>query len=441
MAVHDEHALWAYAAGELDAAAAEALRAHLEGCSDCRGRLGLVRQSRSALELAGGVAPKVEWRRVDDELGAVVARRMAKLERRGAWMWAVAGLAAAAVAALLFLRMPEPPSPEPSPVEPPVALAAPEPPAPARVETAAGATVAAAGASRALTGGDTLAAGDKVRTEKKGSAIVQLPEQSRMRISAASEVTLVSTTPKAISVKLSRGRVTTQASHAPGREFLVEADGLLVRVVGTAFTVGSSEREVEVVVGEGTVMVEPPRGESLLLRAGQRMRFERERWRARSSGLAASHRAEFSALGVSVEEPRMRPAASAAPPVAKLEPPPTPEVPPAPAPDEKTVEIDSPPLVNARKGDPDFPEDIEGLFLRRAEQALVSGGCGNYLLGLTEILESPERPDRRERARILRARCFDDRLMPLEAEREYQLYLEEFPNGRWALEARKVVGP
>jgi hypothetical protein len=79
------------------------------------------------------------------------------------------------------------------------------------------------------------------------------------------------------------------------------------------------------------------------------------------------------------------------------------------------------------------------LFLRRAEEALQRGGCGHYLLGLGDITETTGDETAREMARVLRARCFDDQLDPDRGEAEYRKYLEEYPAGRFANEARQAL--
>jgi hypothetical protein len=54
-------------------------------------------------------------------------------------------------------------------------------------------------------------------------------------------------------------------------------------------------------------------------------------------------------------------------------------------------------------------------------------------------MENTEDPRAKAKARILRARCFDERLMPTEARREYRRYLEEWPRGEFAEEARRAA--
>ncbi|MGA9523545.1 MAG: hypothetical protein WBV82_18935, partial [Myxococcaceae bacterium] len=152
-------------------------------------------------------------------------------------------------------------------------------------------------------------------------------------------------------------------------------------------------------------------------------------------------------------EPERKPVVTARtpPPVASapdvLPPPPAPSAPGIPlsdlavpdfgaSPAEETAQKARLPERATRRG---LPTTAEALFLRRAEEALRSGRCGSYLLGLGDITETSEDRSSRETARILRARCFDDRLDPVKAEAEYRKYLDRHPTGRFADEARKAL--
>ena len=86
-----------------------------------------------------------------------------------------------------------------------------------------------------------------------------------------------------------------------------------------------------------------------------------------------------------------------------------------------------------------LPEDLEALFLLRAERGLERGICERYLMGLQEIAADASRNERSEKARILRARCYDARVRPDLSEIEYRRYLEIWPKGRHAEEARKAI--
>ncbi len=85
-------------------------------------------------------------------------------------------------------------------------------------------------------------------------------------------------------------------------------------------------------------------------------------------------------------------------------------------------------------------QDLESLFIGRAEVALEHGGCGRFLVGLEDIAQDDTRSPKSEHARVLRARCFDLELRPRQASNEYRKYLEEYPRGRHVLEAKEALG-
>ena len=91
-----------------------------------------------------------------------------------------------------------------------------------------------------------------------------------------------------------------------------------------------------------------------------------------------------------------------------------------------------------KRGEP-LPEDLEAMFLQRAERSLERGTCERSLLGLQEIAGDASRNERSQKARILRARCYDARVRPDLSEIEYRRYLEVWPKGRFSDEARKAV--
>jgi hypothetical protein len=109
---------------------------------------------------------------------------------------------------------------------------------------------------------------------------------------------------------------------------------------------------------------------------------------------------------------------------------------PVPAAEPKPETKGKPPKI--KNGEP-LPGDLEALFLQRAERGMDRGICERYLLGLQEILSEGNRNDRAEKARILRARCYDSRVRPDLSEIEYRRYLEVWPKGRYSDEARKAV--
>jgi hypothetical protein len=83
--------------------------------------------------------------------------------------------------------------------------------------------------------------------------------------------------------------------------------------------------------------------------------------------------------------------------------------------------------------------ELELTAIERASDSLLQGTCETELPRLAELLERSDRSDTRARARILRARCFTQRSKTVQANLEYQLYLRDFPTGRWVAEAREVI--
>src|SRR5262249_13932139 len=90
--------------------------------------------------------------------------------------------------------------------------------------------------------------------------------------------------------------------------------------------------------------------------------------------------------------------------------------------------------------DDEIAVDHEGIFIQRAERSLNHGTCERFLLGLDEVAADPKRGPRAEKARILRARCFDSLMKTKETEQEYRKYVREYPVGTFMDEARAVIG-
>jgi hypothetical protein len=86
-----------------------------------------------------------------------------------------------------------------------------------------------------------------------------------------------------------------------------------------------------------------------------------------------------------------------------------------------------------------LPITAEGLFLQRAKESILESTCPRYMAGLAEVVDTSRDPRSREMARILRARCFDEQRLPHQAEFEYRRYLQQFPGGRFAAEARGAL--
>ncbi len=93
-------------------------------------------------------------------------------------------------------------------------------------------------------------------TTIEGYERVTLEDGSMVELNSASEVT-VRFSPRERRVRLVRGEAHFTVAKNNARPFVVEAGGVAVRAVGTAFNVRLGAREVEVMVTEGKVGVEP----------------------------------------------------------------------------------------------------------------------------------------------------------------------------------------
>jgi len=94
----------------------------------------------------------------------------------------------------------------------------------------------------------------------------------------------------------------------------------------------------------------------------------------------------------------------------------------------------------AARGRP-LATDLESRFMDHAETAVEKGDCERYQPGLEDIAQDGVRTSRTELARVLRARCYGQLLRPRQALSEYRKYLQEYPAGRFVLEAREALGP
>ncbi|WP_375761070.1 FecR domain-containing protein [Corallococcus exercitus] len=594
MAGHETQALWALAAGELDAAAQARVEAHVAECAACAAEWKRVVEARALLHTARAVEPSVRWEETGARLKAEAAKRMARREPRFLSPWAMTLAGACAVALVLWLggalwkkggardpsviatgpapqagsKAPEPPepakavaasgaapSPETGTARPEVAsgtheavAARPEAASTTEAERVTGAVLReATGLEHALAAGMRLRSGMAVRTPPKASAVLRLPDESRVRLSAGSDVVFARAESNAVHLTVQQGRLSVKASHAKREAFLVESAGLRVSVVGTVFSVERTAAGAAVAVLEGRVRVDaegqPPRfvdagervelvgtGEALkprALSAGDRQAFRdlraaepgaavasllpAKKAPARPEGGSAPRQsvatgthpldARTPAPGTPHVEDTTAPSQAVANATPGSPAPETPrqsvatasnplesapaqahasntEIPQAVTPSEASPSDDfvpypgspagslassaplpTPGAVQAPSMAPAAPteprkrktlgalvpggllsDDSDERFLGYAKVQTAGATCGRFLVGLGEIAVASPRTGHREEARILRGRCFNRQHQPSDAEDEFRQYLREFPNGRYATEARIALG-
>ncbi|MBJ6764775.1 FecR domain-containing protein [Myxococcaceae bacterium JPH2] len=519
MGRHETQALWALAADELPPDERARVQAHVAQCADCTQALAQVHEARAALTQAREAMPPVRWAHVDTTLREEAAKRLARPSfgwHSQSLPWA---LGAACLLALVLWWLPHR-APSGAPIAKPVRVAeplpsqrplSPPPPPPSvpdpipatavamtETESATGALLRevnepgqAPTTEHALAPGMRLRSGMAVRTPGKSSALLRLPDASRVRVSGGSDVVLAQAEPHAVHLVVREGRLAVQASHAPRSGFTVESAGLRVHVVGTVFSVEHSRAGVSVAVLEGRVRVEvegqPPR----FLGAGERFDVRANGQSPRGRALSAEDQLAFRELAglppphalvtkpaLEKPQPASAPVAQALPqavPVPPVEP--SPAVNSAPQAPEATEEFEPYPaastaspgagnavalntLVPAPSEPPPvtrvtpvsrglgglipgglMASDADERFLGYARVHAITRTCEGFLVGLQEIAEHSPREEHREQARYLRARCFKVRQHSTSAEDEYRRYLSEFPNGRHASEARAAIPP
>ncbi|NVJ27271.1 FecR domain-containing protein [Myxococcus sp. AM011] len=331
MAHPEARALWALVANELSAEETASTRAHLSSCATCTVELEQVRTSREMLHEVRSVEPQVNWDAVGAKLRAEAAARMeAKASRmrwpwstatpRGSdearrpgaqegkstsvwpnvstatarrtqrWPWALAGTCAVVLALWVSRATVAPTStlppeavraeqPAPTP-EAAVAMGTPTTTAEqesARAESTTGAMIRErGGAEQALRAGMRLRSGTAVKTPSRASAMLRLPDASRVRLSADSEVELSRAEASDVHLTVRQGRLSVQASHAERRGFRVDVAGLRVSVVGTVFTVARTLLGASVAVSEGRVRVEMEGHPARMVGAGERVELFEE---------------------------------------------------------------------------------------------------------------------------------------------------------------------
>jgi transmembrane sensor len=95
---------------------------------------------------------------------------------------------------------------------------------------------------------------------------MRLPDGSTVELNVGSLVTEHFTSTQR-RLRLVRGEAHFSVTKDPTREFIVEADGVAIRAVGTAFNVRLQRENVEVLVTEGIVRIAPPAVPTLQLLA------------------------------------------------------------------------------------------------------------------------------------------------------------------------------
>lgn len=410
MSCPDSAVLWSLEAGELAAEDRAVLLDHALACLACQATRNELRSTASVLALASGVRPAVSWSRVGAGIEAALEKETLRRARQFPWfrlVMPVAPLALGVAAIVAFVAWPrgtpsdvqvaesvkvpvqhEVPQQQMAQLESPEKqVAAVKAPVVAHSKIAG--TVqqvenAQLGKELARIGAQ-LKSGERIVTGKKGHAAIKLTSGPRVAIDESSAVTVVSE--KGITVH--SGTLLVDARDAK-RKLAVSGQGLQVRAAETAFSMSSSADYVDVAVAEGSVLVERAQAGAELIQAGESVRFLRGN--SLHGALTELQRRAFEQFGVPV-----------------------------------------------KKAAGELAQSAETLFLSRAEASLKSGQCGGFLLGLETLAFDAETPEVRERARIFKARCHDERLEPSKATAEYSRYLRDFPNGPAADEARRAL--
>ncbi|NTX55655.1 FecR domain-containing protein [Myxococcus sp. CA039A] len=368
MAHPEARALWALAANELSAEETASTRTHLSSCATCTAEWEQVRASRAVLHEARSVEPQVNWDAVGAKLRAEAAARLeakswrsrwpwstATARRSGSeeharqegkstatlspvrtvsarradksfrptWPWALALAGTCAVVFALWVSRPTGPSVSPRPPEvvlaeqaapPPeatVAMGTPTSPAEqdsTRAESTTGAVMRErGGAERELRAGMRLRSGAAVKTPARASAMLRLPDASRVRLSSDSEVELSRAEASDVHLTVRQGRVSVKASHAERRGFLVDVAGLRVSVVGTVFTVERTALGASVAVSEGRVRVELQGQSARMVGAGERVELSEQGGALKQEPLSEPDRDALDSMDLPTESSTQEP--------------------------------------------------------------------------------------------------------------------------------------
>ena len=257
-------ALRALHAQQLSAAGSAQLERHLAGCAVCHEALRGLRLAERLLDEARSGEPELDFAR----LSAGLERRLSR-ERRLRFLRSAAVLPLAAAAAAVFTWLRQAPPAETPPPEPPLARA-PEPlllPAEPAFEASVTA-LAGRGTLQPLRGEAValgidlpLHEGDRVQLEAESLAHLRLDRASGCVLGPDTELELRSLRSGETELALVRGRVTSRVQPLTAAQFYrIRAAGYAVSVLGTHFEVAVAGDKLEVLVGEGHVLVQDAEG-------------------------------------------------------------------------------------------------------------------------------------------------------------------------------------
>ncbi len=107
----------------------------------------------------------------------------------------------------------------------------------------------------AIAVGETIRAGESIRTPKESGAVVRLPDGSLVEMSQRCEFSLTENS-QGLTLHLARGNIIVQAAKQRSRPLYVRTADCLVSVTGTIFSVNSGTKGSRVSVIEGQVYVD-----------------------------------------------------------------------------------------------------------------------------------------------------------------------------------------
>jgi ferric-dicitrate binding protein FerR (iron transport regulator) len=263
-------ALRALQSRRLSAAGESRLQRHLEGCQACRRALVGLRLADTLIEEARTAELAVDFNRI----AAGLARsQVAERRRRTLRLAATVPLAAAAAAAGVWIATRPAPESEPfahAPVPPPIAAPASvsEPPVfPAGLAALAGPGVLrhADGVEEPLRIDTKLHEGDVLELGAESVAHIRFDRASGAVIAPGTQLGLVRLRSGETQVELRLGRITNQVQPLSAAEhFRIRAAGYEVSVHGTHFEVTAANEALGVMVADGRVTVQDPRGGPVL---------------------------------------------------------------------------------------------------------------------------------------------------------------------------------